>query len=161
MKNKFVVDGMLGSLARKLRIFGYDTIYDAKMINEKILEVAQTEKRIILTSNTRLDQNAIKKKVNCILLNEESDYDRLCKVLENTWEKGSHLSPHEARCSICNGEMIQVAKKEVSNLVPEGVREYHEKYYRCTSCGKVYWIGGHWERLYALSEKIIKRFQQT
>ena len=161
MKNKFVTDGMLGSLARKLRIFGYDTIYDAKMINEKILEVAQTEKRIILTSNTRLDQNAIKKKVNCILLNEESDYDRLCKVLEGEWEKGSHLLPQEARCSICNGEMIQVTKKEVSNLVPKGVREYHEKYYRCTSCGKVYWIGGHWERLYALSEKIIKRFQQT
>ncbi|MFQ6135141.1 MAG: Mut7-C RNAse domain-containing protein, partial [Nitrososphaerales archaeon] len=37
MKDKFVVDGMLGSLARKLRIFGYDTVYDAKIGDKEIL----------------------------------------------------------------------------------------------------------------------------
>ncbi|MGB9659532.1 MAG: Mut7-C RNAse domain-containing protein, partial [Nitrososphaerales archaeon] len=27
---RFVVDGMLGSLARKLRIYGFDVLYDAE-----------------------------------------------------------------------------------------------------------------------------------
>jgi|TARA_B100001971_G_scaffold94948_1_gene87718 uncharacterized protein with PIN domain len=161
MKNKFVADGMLGSLARKLRIFGYDTIYETDLNNDKILDIAQTDDRIILTSNRKFHQNATKQMVNCILLIEENDYERLCNVLDGKRKEELRLSPKDTRCSICNGEMNQVTKNEISNLVPEEVLKYQEEYYRCTSCGKIYWIGGHWQRIYALSEKIIKKIQQT
>jgi len=159
MKDKFVVDGMLGSLARKLRIFGYDTIYETDLNNDKILDIAQTDDRIILTSNRKFHQNATKQMVNCILLIEENDYERLCKILQGKWGEGSHLFSHDTRCSTCNGNINQVSKSEVSNLVPKRVLQYQEEFYRCILCGKVYWIGGHWQRLYALSEKIIKRIQ--
>ena len=161
MKDKFVVDGMLGSLARKLRIFGYDTLYDTEMGDDEILDIALIEDRIILTSNRKIHQKATNQKVKCVLLNEESDYERLCKVLQGKCGKGAHLSPHDARSSTCNGKINQVSKSEVSNLVPKGALQNQEEFYRCISCGKVYWIGGHWQHLYALSEKISKRLRQA
>jgi hypothetical protein len=159
MKDKFVVDDMLGSLARKLRIFGYDTLYNTEMGDDEILDIALKEERIVLTSSRKIQQKATNRKIKCELLNEENDYERLCKILQGKWGEGTHLFSHDTRCSTCNGKINQVSKSEVSNLVPKRVLQYQEEFYRCILCGKVYWIGGHWQRLYALSEKIIKRLQ--
>ena len=161
MKDKFVVDDMLGSLARKLRIFGYDTLYNTEMGDDEILDIALKEERIVLTSSRKIQQKATNRKIKCELLNEENDYERLCNVLDRKRKEELRLSPKDTRCSICNGEMNQVTKNEISNLVPKEVLKYQEEYYRCTSCGKIYWIGGHWQRIYTLSEKIIKKIQQT
>ena len=161
MKDKFVVDDMLGSLARKLRIFGYDTLYNTEMGDDEILDIALKEERIVLTSSRKIQQKATNRKIKCELLNEENDYERLCNVLDGKRKEELRLSPKDTRCSICNGEMNQVTKNEISNLVPKEVLKYQEEYYRCTSCGKIYWIGGHWQRIYTLSEKIIKKIQQT
>jgi len=161
MKEKFVVDGMLGTLARKLRIFGYDTIYDPKMGDEEIFDIAIKEYRTVLTSDRAFYQNVSKKKVNCVLLTEESDEERMCTVLKSKKSEVKRLSPDNTRCSICNGEINQVVKSDVSKMVPEGVFENQEKFYRCVSCGKIYWIGGHWRHLYTFSEEINKRIQQT
>ena len=57
---KFLVDAMLGKLARFLRIFGYDTIYANDLISyynidpvpdEKLLEYALENERLIITKD--------------------------------------------------------------------------------------------------------------
>ena len=45
----FLADAMLGSLARKLRVFGYDTIYLSDVKDEVVLRVGITQNRVILT----------------------------------------------------------------------------------------------------------------
>ncbi len=161
MNGKFVVDGMLGSLARKLRIFGYDTVYDVKIGDEEILKTAQKEGRTVLTSDRMLFQAASKKKVECILLTEDSDEDRLVTVFKDIWSEAKRLNPQVARCAVCNGAVVKVDKAEVANVVPEGVLKTQEEFFRCGSCSKVYWIGGHWRRLYELSESVNRRLQQA
>ena len=155
MKNRFIVDGMLGSLARKLRIFGYDTLYNADLSDNEILKAASSEGRTILTSDQQLADRASKRRINCILLNEENDdEDRLATVLREAGEGEVHLNPEETRCSVCNGEVELVGRDEVAGAVPEGVLAKQEKFYRCKSCGKIYWIGGHWKRLNELSANL-------
>ncbi|MCL4435664.1 MAG: hypothetical protein M1503_00840 [Thaumarchaeota archaeon] len=162
MKSRFIVDGMLGSLARKLRIFGYDTLYKADLSDNEILEAASGEGRTILTSDQKLADRASKRRINCILLNDESnDEARLATVLRETGEEAAHLNPEETRCSVCNGEVEPVGRDEVAGAVPEGVLAKQEKFYRCKSCGKIYWIGGHWKRLNELSANLKSNHQNN
>lgn len=163
MKSRFIVDGMLGSLARKLRIFGYDTLYKADLSDNEILKAASSEGRTILTSDQQLADRASKRRINCILLNEENDNDedRLATILREVGELEVQLNPEETRCSICNGEVEPVGRDEVTGAVPEGVLAKQEKFYRCKSCGKIYWIGGHWKRLNELSANLKSNHQDN
>ena len=51
---KFIVDTMLGRLARWLRILGYDTIYNNKYTDDNLFFKAHLEKRILLTRDAEL-----------------------------------------------------------------------------------------------------------
>ncbi len=153
MKNRFIVDGMLGSLARKLRIFGYDTLYRADLSDNEILKAASKEERIILTSDQQLSDRASKRRIGCILLNEKNDENRLAVILHETGGE-VQLNPDRSRCSACNGEVEPVGRAEAAGAVPKGVLARQEKFYRCKSCGKIYWIGSHWKRLYELSTNL-------
>ncbi len=42
---RFIVDCMHGKLARKMRIYGYDTKYDITLDDNKIIEIAKEEGR--------------------------------------------------------------------------------------------------------------------
>ncbi len=62
MNNKpsFIVDAMLGNLAKKLRLMGFDSFYSSSIEDEDLLSKAKTEKRIIITKDEQLSQNAKK-----------------------------------------------------------------------------------------------------
>jgi len=47
----FMADAMLGKIARKLRMFGFDTIYDPNIDDIDILATAKCKGRIVLTSD--------------------------------------------------------------------------------------------------------------
>jgi uncharacterized protein with PIN domain len=53
-KPLFIADVMLGSLARWLRILGYDVVYDSRLDDAALVERAVKEKRVILTRDRRL-----------------------------------------------------------------------------------------------------------
>jgi uncharacterized protein with PIN domain len=158
--NKFIADAMLGSLARKLRIFGYDTLYNAKINDSQVLQIALTENRTILTSDRDLFRSATKTNIDSILLTGDNDIDRLAKIFRSLQGKRKPQDPLNSRCSICNGELCNINKNEASNLVPEGVLHNQEKFYKCTICEKIFWIGTHWKKIIELSEKIDIRLQQ-
>ena len=54
----FIVDAMLGNLAKKLRVLGYDSAYFSSIEDEKLVSIAKNEKRIILTKDERLCKTA-------------------------------------------------------------------------------------------------------
>ncbi len=151
---KFLVDGMLGSLAKKLRIFGFDTVYDTKMDDEEILQIAESEMRTVVTSDIGLFNVSSKKNVSCILLNEDSDNKRLTIIFRDFLGKPKLLNHHDSRCALCNGEVVRVDKEEVFGHVPDGVWNNQDEFFRCRSCMKIYWIGRHWQDLYELSNNI-------
>jgi uncharacterized protein len=60
---KFIADRMLERLARWLRLFGYDTSGIKKQENEDdtLLELAQSEERILVSRDEELIRRAVKK----------------------------------------------------------------------------------------------------
>jgi uncharacterized protein len=133
---RFIVDHMLGSLARWLRMMGYDTVYDKSLEDADMARVARAEGRFILTRDKELS-----KEPGALLL-EEIDLDAQLKAIAVKF--GLKFHEELIRCSTCNGELVDLPKEEAKGKVPEGAYEANKKFWRCSKCEKVYWKGTHW-----------------
>ena len=76
-RTRFVADAMLGSLARKLRVFGFDASYYRSGDDRGLLEIAKKEGRVILTSDRGLAVAAALKQADVILLTGRGDGSRI------------------------------------------------------------------------------------
>jgi len=135
-KPKFVADHMLGSLARWLRIMGYDTVYDKSLDDPGIANLARAESRFILTRDRELAKEP------GALMIEADDLDLQLKAIAEKY--GLKFNDDLIRCSACNGELADLDKTLAKESVPEGAFENNEKFWKCSKCGKVYWKGTHW-----------------
>jgi uncharacterized protein with PIN domain len=144
---KFVADHMLGSLARWLRMMGYDTVYNKELDDQSIVKLARAESRFVLTRDKELGKEP------GALLVEPDDLDSQLKAVTERY--GLKFNDDMIRCSTCNGELQDLAKEEAKELVPEGAFANNDRFWKCSKCGKVYWKGTHWhgimERLKKLS----------
>src|SRR5881397_1369123 len=127
----FLADAMLGSVARKLRIFGFDTLYIAHAHDDEILKTGIEQGRVILTADKELFKRVVK-----------------------AGARGVLVSGTGSRCSICNGLLEEKRPDQVKNGVPRKVAELHREFYQCTTCRKVYWEGGHLTRIKALVRSV-------
>ena len=152
-----MADGMLGSVARKLRLFGFDVEYRRDDEDEKLVESCLREGRILLTSDRRLWESANKRGVRALLVSGEDDEDRLFEILSGLGVES--VSGDAPRCTVCNGGLVKVEKDELRGKVPDGVLERNDEFYICESCGKVYWRGSHWERIDELIDSLNKRLK--
>ncbi len=57
------------------------------------------------------------------------------------------LARRPSRCMECNGELKTVQADAVAERVPPGVIRYHQSFFRCRGCDRVFWHGSHWERI--------------
>ncbi|MBI2184158.1 MAG: Mut7-C RNAse domain-containing protein [Thaumarchaeota archaeon] len=158
---KFVVDGMLGSLARKLRILGFDVIYSRDADDQYLHDLSVKEKRVLLTSDRALHYYASKRGTSSIFILEDSDEKRLAYLFTALGLKEVDLDPEESRCAKCNGEIETCSKKELIGIIPSSVLQRHNKFYRCTSCGKTYWKGSHWRRIILLTRRLKVRLKKA
>lgn len=144
---RFVADNMLGSLARWLRMLGYDTVYSREMTDDEIVRLAQSEGRHILTRDKDLAARP-----NATMVAQD-DLDAQLQTLRDVFEL--RYDESAIRCSTCNGDLVAVQKEEVAASVPAGALESNAEFWRCRVCGKIYWKGTHWhgimERLRRLS----------
>lgn len=133
---RFVADHMLGSLARWLRIMGYDTVYDKSLDDPGIANLARAESRFILTRDRELAKEP------GALMIEADDLDSQLKAIAEKY--GLKFHDDLIRCSSCNGELADLDKAQAKESVPEGAFENNERFWKCSKCGKVYWKGTHW-----------------
>jgi len=144
MAPRFLLDGMLGSLARWLRIGGYDTEYRKDMEDDELVDEALRESRILLTRDEVLAIRARKRGVDVTYIKSEGAE----KALEQlSAELGLVLDPTQSRCSKCNHAVEKVAKADVKGKVPEGTYRVTDEYWACPRCGSVYWRGSHWPKI--------------
>lgn len=133
---RFVADHMLGSLARWLRIMGYDTVYDKSLDDPGIANLARAESRFILTRDRELAKEP------GALMIEADDLDLQLKAIAEKY--GLKFHDDLIRCSACNGDLADLDKAQAKESVPEGAFENNDKFWKCSKCGKVYWKGTHW-----------------
>jgi uncharacterized protein with PIN domain len=150
---RFLADAMLGSLARWLRLLGYDTIYAGNLSDPLILErLGEDRERILLTRDRGLCRRALKMGYRCILLQGYDLEEDLYTVARRTGIRLS-IDPSRSRCPICNAPLREATREEVKGKVPSNILKRHERFWICTGCGKVYWRGGHWRGI----EETLKR----
>jgi hypothetical protein len=71
---------MLGKMARKLRMFGFDTIYDSNIDDKDILDSSRYQNRIVLTSDRTLVKRCKKKGINTILTYKGTELENLVTI---------------------------------------------------------------------------------
>lgn len=147
MQPVFVVDGMLGSLARKLRMFGFDTLYYNDAEDERLIEIGLKESRVLLTGDRALFQRAMKTGLNTILLNGVDEVDDLAHILENLNIASIKIVSEKSRCPMCNESLETSDSNSMKNYVPAGVLDKHSEFYFCKKCSKAYWEGSHFRKL--------------
>lgn len=135
----FLLDGMLGSLARWLRIMGYDAVYLKDERDDEML--AALGERHLLTRDRQLAQRAGAR--GFFLESDEIDV-QLAMVVERF---GLRFELERTRCAACNGPLLKVDKDQLKEEVPEGTWNSHLDFWRCRDCGKVYWQGAHWKNI--------------
>ena len=150
-RTKFAVDAMHGSLARKLRAIGFEASYYARGGDEGITGLAAREGRVVLTSDRSLVSGAMSRGLPAILLRGKTDGSRIREVSAGAARLGIPLQRGGSLCSLCGGELETLSRVQVSGLVPLPVERRHRLFYRCASCGHLYWHGGHWKKLRSLA----------
>ena len=154
MELKFIVDSMLGSLARWLRMLGYDTLYYRRISDSTLLAIARDQNRVLLTRDKSLSTRARKSGVTVVYL-PESNVESWLRVLRRTFGIRLEIPADDTRCPICNSPLRQVGGEEVKGEIPMYIWEKYREYWKCTECGKVYWRGPHWYSI----EKILKHIK--
>lgn len=147
---KFVADGMLGTLAKWLRVFGFDTVYVKDSDDRTITELALTEQRIILSKDRSLCSGN-----DASIMIESVDLDsQILQVLVIHRPDSAKLM---TRCLECNSELQFAAKPEAMGNVPQDVWCRHSEFMKCPQCRKYYWHGSHWDNMAEKTAQLIKR----
>ena len=137
---KLICDHMLGSLARWLRFMGHDTAYPKAMDDRDLIRKAREEDRVLLTR----DKELAARFAGAIVVRSD--------VLEAQIREVASALPLRvldplSRCSACNTPIEPASLEAVRDLVPEGVLARERAFWRCPTCGKVYWQGSHWDKM--------------
>ena len=140
---KLLCDQMLGTLAKWLRILGFDTFYaQNEMTDDALLEIAKKEKRIIITRDKELTFRAKKQLIPTVEMQEIDLIEQIRKIIkENKIDENKFLS----RCSVCNTKLHSISKDMVYGKVPPKVFETKERFWHCPTCNRYYWMGSHYD----------------
>ncbi len=148
---KFLVDAMLGKLARFLRIFGYDTVYANDLIDyyntnpvpdNNLKKYALSTNRTIITKDLPFYKDIMD---NAILLEGEGIYSYL-NQLKQKLKLQLIFNIKKARCSTCNSPLQEVVNKIlIKNLVKHDTFLNYNEFFQCVNpvCRKVFWNGPH------------------
>jgi len=153
-KPLFIVDAMLGKLAKKLRLLGYDSLYSSSMDDDMILQLAKNENRILITKDVPLILKAKKKKIWNVQITSDDEIEQFLQINKKESLGKCTVSGGNSRCPVCNGKLQYIEKNEVSDKVPTGVLENMKDFWKCTKCEKIYWEGTHIKNLQQFTMKL-------
>jgi len=148
--NRFVADGHLGSLARNLRLLGFDVAYDSQAEDRQLLTVMEGENRALLTRDRRLLMHTV---VRTGYNPRSQNADEQTVEVIRRFDLLRSLTPF-TRCLRCNAPLQKVSKAEVIERLEPLTKIYYEQFRRCTGCGQIYWAGSHFSKLQKRLEKI-------
>ena len=147
---KFILTKELGRLSKWLRILGFDTVYYNQDNLSSLIIHALRDERMILTRNQRLPQG---RGLKIVLIKNEKIKKQVAEILQ-TLKIEPEPEMMFSRCTLCNAELVEIAKEEVKDKVPEYVFKAQEDFITCPQCKRVYWQGTHWGNVRKTLEEI-------
>ena len=145
---------MLGTISKKLRILGYDSTFSSDIEDEKLLNNAKVENRIIITKDVELTKMAEKSLVDFILLTKNDEVEQFNKIKSFLNIDSFLVSPEKSRCTTCNGVLNIVQKESVNARVEPNVIKFTNKFWECISCKKIFWEGSHIKNLQTFFQQV-------
>jgi len=140
---RFVADVHLGTLARYLRLLGFDTHYSNRSSDAELVRLSVTERRILLSRDVGLLKHKVLTHAHYMRATDPaSQLSEIVRALD----LGRRIRPF-TRCMRCNGRLRRVSTARVAASVPARVREMTRHFARCSGCGRCYWPGTHYQRL--------------
>jgi uncharacterized protein with PIN domain len=141
-EKRFIVDVMLGRLAKWLRIMGYDTLYFRKIEDSQLIRMAVREGRILLTRDSELFNRG---GFQGLFIDSADLRTQLVQVIGEAKLKPKIKT--SVRCPRCNERLKTVQREDVRALVPAYVYTTQRVFSRCPRCEKIFWRGTHWQRI--------------
>lgn len=138
---RFVADRMLGKLARLLRMLGYDVLWVREGSREDVAAATQADRRLL----TR-DRTLARQVKDAHFVEHAYPFHQARQVLRAF---GLDDARAFTRCVEDNGVLRSVESLQVASEVPAKVLAEDPPFFRCATCGKVYWPGSHVERMRA------------
>ncbi|MEM0092914.1 MAG: Mut7-C RNAse domain-containing protein [Thermofilum sp.] len=148
-----IVDGMLGKLARWLRMLGVPALYKGVWGDEELLELARGEGVLLLTRDKELARKARSAGLSALLLPQAEVEDLLAVVLPALGREPV-FDQRSALCPLCGSALSPAGRDEVARRVPQRVLAVYSEFYMCTKCGQVYWAGSHMRQIEATLERV-------
>ena len=139
---RFLVDSMLGGLARWLRVLGYDTAWEPEIADAELVRRGVEEGRRVLTRDRGLAEEWWVE--GRVLLRSDDPLEQLREVAEAV---GLSAGAMFTRCLRCNLPLEALPAEEAGARVPPAIRQVPREYRHCPGCRRVYWEGSHTARM--------------
>jgi uncharacterized protein with PIN domain len=144
---RFIVDRMLGTLCRYLRLMGYDAasanVYAEGNRREDTLLLlrAREEHRLLLTRDRELARRGGEQ---AVLITGEDVMAQLRQLA-----RAGLITPELrlTRCSLCNEYLRPASVDEINSASYAPRRKENLDFYWCRRCRKLYWLGSHGKNL--------------
>ncbi len=128
---RFDVDGMLGKLAKWLRIVGFDAAYPRGTPSAGRYFVTTRKQKLI---------------PGIIVVTAKDSVEQLKEVLT-----AINIRPNPSlffsRCLICNIPVVEIPREGVAGQVPEEIFASRSEFHKCPQCMRLYWEGSHLSRV--------------
>jgi uncharacterized protein with PIN domain len=133
-------------------LLGYDTVFFTGEKVSQMVNIALSEKRIILTRDTHILKRRLitQGKVKAILIRDD-DVGRQIIQVTNELDLLNDTRPFTL-CMECN-QPLETGQGRTGGRVPPYVSQT-QKICRMPRCNRVYWKGTHWEAMTRRLEKL-------
>ncbi len=146
---RFIADGDLKPLARRLRMLGMDCAYEGGRSLPDLIQTALLEERVLLTLKHVPDTN----RLGAFRLSS-SNPDEQLRAVSDAFRISKLIKPF-SRCLVCNVPLEHLSLRDVDNAadIPASVRERRLPIHQCPQCRRLYWHGSHINRMTAMLQR--------
>lgn len=148
---RFVLDTHLGTLARYLRLLGFDSLYRNDYHDAELAGISAAQQRTLLTRDRGLLQRRIV--THGYFVRSDRPRVQLAEVC-NRLDLYRAATPFK-RCTRCNGLLEPVEKADILDQLEPRTKLYYDRFLRCASCGRIYWRGSHFRRMEGLIQDLL------
>ena len=139
----FVIDLHLGKLARRLRLLGFDCLYQNDFSDAEIMQLSFGQQRVILTRDRGILRH--RQVVHGYLVRSDQVDEQVREVISR-YQLFDQIRAWR-RCMACNGLLEKIEKAAIVDRLEPLTRRYYLDFRRCRACNRLYWQGSHFEKI--------------
>jgi len=140
---RFAADVHLGKLARKLRLLGFNTLYDHQLSDRGLVALAVEQQRILLTRDRLLLYHRV---LHHGYWPRSQNPEVQIREVVKRYRLRERFQPF-TRCLACNEPLEAVAKSAIESRLEPKTSRYYREFFQCPGCEKIYWKGSHFMKM--------------